>query len=162
MAGMIVPTIVESIAKLVGKSAPLLGSVLGSPLASVGISLIANFLGIDAKNKEVLLGALQNDPDIEGKLKKIENEHEETLAKIASTDFANEVTDRSNARLREITLKDYVPTILAVGFLLNYAAIQAYCVTHIGSANDIISARFQDVLIMIMSYYFGSSHKSST
>jgi hypothetical protein len=54
---------------------------------------------------------------------------------------------------------EFVPAFLAIGFLINYAAVQFYCVIHENAANDIISARFQDVLIMIISYYFGSSHK---
>jgi hypothetical protein len=58
-----------------------------------------------------------------------------------------------------VNLHDHIPTILAVGFLSIYALVQIYCVMHSTSANDIISARLQDVVIMIVSYYFGSSHR---
>jgi len=53
----------------------------------------------------------------------------------------------------------YVPSILAIGFLIIYSVIQIYCLLHIGSEDDIISVRLQDILIMIVSYYFGSSQE---
>jgi hypothetical protein len=162
MAGLTDATKFNGIAGAVGKIAPLLASVLGSPLAAVGITLLANLFHVDPQNVTALHDAIVADPEANLKIKTLEYEHFETLSKIASGDYATEVDDRKNARSREIALRDYVPTILAVGFLLNYALIQFYCVTHPSSAIDVISARFQDVLIMIMSYYFGSSHKSTT
>lgn len=144
---------------IVSKSAPLLGSMLGSPLAGVGIGWIANLFGADPKNTQDIIEKITSDPEANIKLKTLEYQHQEELQKIAVSSYQVEVDDRKSARQREISLHDYVPTILAVGFLVNYALIQGYCVTHPGSSNDIISARFQDVLIMIISYYFGSSHK---
>ena len=148
----------DEIAKIVTKSAPILGSVLGSPFASIGVSLLANLFNIDPKEKDKLLEKL-DDPTISLQLKNLENTHQETLLQLISKNYETEVDDRKSARTREITLRDYVPTVLALGFLINYAIIQFYCITHNNSMNDIISARFQDVLLMIISYYFGSSHK---
>lgn len=144
--------------ELVSKSAPLLGSLLGSPLATMGIGWIADLFGADANNKQSIIDKIISDPEAELKLKTLEYQHQEELQKIAVSSYQTEVDDRKNARAREIALRDHVPTMLAIGFLINYALIQFYCVTHNNSANDIISARFQDVLIMIISYYFGSSH----
>jgi hypothetical protein len=141
-------------------AAPLLGAVLGSPVAGVGLALLGNLFGVDSKDVKAIANAIQNDPEALIKIKTLEYQHAASLAQIAAQNYQTEVEDRKSAREREVSLRDYVPTILAVGFLLNYAMIQFYCVTHPSSAIDIISARFQDVLIMIMSYYFGSSHKS--
>lgn len=152
--------IIAEIANFVSKGAPLLGSVLGTPLAGIGLSLLGKCFDVDPKSTDKLLDAITNDPEALAKLRALEYEHQDNLQKIAATNYATEVDDRKNARQREINLHDYVPTILAIGFLFNYAAIQFYCVTHPTTINDIISARFQDVLIMIMSYYFGSSHKN--
>jgi hypothetical protein len=55
--------------------------------------------------------------------------------------------------------RDHIPAILSVGFLVVYAFVQVYCITHGNNVTDIISARLQDILIMIVSYYFGSSNK---
>lgn len=144
---------------IVSKSAPLLGSLLGSPLAGIGIGWLSNLFGADPNDVTDLVNKIKNDPEAELKLRGLQFQHEQELLKIAATNYQTEVDDRKNAREREVSLHDYVPTILAIGFLLNYAAIQFYCVTHQTPGNDIISARFQDVLIMIISYYFGSSHK---
>ena len=143
----------------VSKIAPILGSVLGSPLAGVAVSLLASYFGVNSRDVKAIADAVQNDPDSSFKLRQLEYQHAETLAQIAAQNYLTEVDDRKSARARETSLRDYVPTILAIGFLLNYAIIQFYCVTHPSVAIDVISARFQDVLIMIMSYYFGSSHK---
>lgn len=148
--------------ELVSQSAPLLGSMLGSPIAGIGISWIASLFGADPKNTQDIIDKISNDPEASLKLKSLEYQHEEELKKIASVDYQTEVDDRKSARQREINLQDYVPTFLAIGFLINYAAMQFYCVSHPTAANDLISARFQDVLIMIISYYFGSSHKNRT
>lgn len=144
---------------IVSKSAPLLASMLGSPLAGIGASWIANLFGADPKNTQDIIDKITRDPESDLKLKTLEYQHREELEKIAVSSYQVEVDDRKSAREREVSLHDYVPTILAVGFLINYALVQGYCVTHPGSVNDIISARFQDVLIMIVSYYFGSSHR---
>lgn len=149
----------DSLRKLVTESAPLLGSILGSPLASVGVSLLGNLFGADPKNIDEILDKATKDPEALAKLKKLEYDHLETLLKLSNEAYKIQMDDRANAREREKSLRDHVPTFLAVGFLFNYAAIQFYCVTHPSSAIDIISARFQDVLIMIISYYFGSSHR---
>jgi hypothetical protein len=159
MDGSIGRTALDGIISVVSKSAPLMGAVLGSPLASVGISLLANILGVDPRDTQAIMDKINATPDIDVKLKELEYQNRQTLLQIAAQNYVTEVDDRKNARLREMTLKDWVPTILAIGFLINYAVMQFYCVTHTTSANDIISARFQDVLIMIISYYFGSSHK---
>lgn len=158
--------LVELIKSVSLASAPLLGSLLGSPLAGIGVSLLGNAFNVDPKNIDALVATINNDPEGHIKIRSIETKHLEVLAQIAAQNYQNEVDDRKNARARELELakngfRDWVPTILAVGFLINYAAIQFYCVTHPVSISDVISARFQDVLIMIISYYFGSRHKTS-
>lgn len=148
----------DDLISVVGKSAPLLATVLGSPLAGMAIGLIGNLFGIDPKKTDDLAKAIKNDPEADAKLKKLEYEHQESLLTIQNQGYATEVEDRKNAREREIALHDHVPTLLALGFLAVYSAIQFYCVVNSNTINDIISARFQDILIMIISYYFGSSH----
>ncbi|MBX4189707.1 hypothetical protein KW791_00195 [Candidatus Parcubacteria bacterium] len=148
--------------KIVKTAAPLLGAVLGSPAASLGINLLGNIFGTDSKDVSGILNAIQSDPEAILKIKTLESNHAIALAQVASKNYDIEASDRQSARNREISLQDHVPTILAVGFLVNYAIVQLYCVTHPSSEIDIISARFQDVLIMIMSYYFGSSYKNKS
>ena len=72
----------------------------------------------------------------------------------------SDVEDRKSARAREIALNDHVPFILAMVFIVIYFVIQIYVVWYPSPHVDVVSARVQDVLIMIYSYYFGSMHKN--
>ena len=145
---------------VVKNAAPVMAGILGGNGAALAVSLLGNLFGKPTNTTiSELLEAIKSTPDYEIKLKTLEYQYKESLAQVAVTNYQTEVDDRKSARTREIALHDYVPTLLALGFLVNYAIMQFYCVTHENAANDIISARFQDVLIMIISYYFGSSHK---
>ena len=153
---------------IVSKAEPLLANSLLSPIAGLGMSLIANVFGADPKDTKDVITKILGDPEAEAKLKKLEYDHKEALENIQAVNYKTEVDDRRSARdLQSVlaqskSLQSWVPTILAVGFLINYALMQFYVVSHQSGANDIISARFQDVLIMIISYYFGSSHKKES
>lgn len=151
--------LLNDIGNLISKTAPTIATALGGPIAGTVVTLLENAFGVP---KEQLMDTISITPDAVLKLKTLEMQHCEELARINSTNYQTEVDDRKSARQREISLHDFVPSALAIGFLLNYAAIQFYCVTHNNTINDIISARFQDVLIMIISYYFGSTHKQLT
>ena len=161
MAGL--SDVIESsgVVGIISKAAPILGSILLSPMSGVALSFLANAFGVNSKDVKAITQAIENDPESDIKLRQIELQHTQTLAEIASQNYLAEVDDRKSARAREISIRDYVPTILAVGYLLNYAFIQFYCLAHPSSVVDVISARYQDVLIIIMGYYFGSSLKHS-
>lgn len=141
---------------------PILGNAIAStnPVAGMAINLIAQAFGANKDDPEDILNKINSDPEYQVKLKKIEFTHEDVLVNSDVSNYKTEVEDRKDARKRQIDFQDWVPTFLAIGFLINYAVVQFYCVMH-PSVNDIISARFQDVLIMIMSYYFGSMHKKN-
>lgn len=147
--------------KLVADVAPTLATVLGSPVAGIAISLISSAFGLTSKKPEDIINAIQTTPNSQITLKQLEIEHSEELLKLATANYSTEVDDRKNARAREIALHDHVPAILAFLFVVCYAAVQLYCLIDPNTINDIISARLQDILIMVVSYYFGSSHKSA-
>ena len=147
------------LAKLVGEAAPLVASALGSPLEGVAVSLLAGAFGVDVKDINGLQAAISADPEAAIKLKTIEYDHADTLARLASQDYSTEVDDRKDARQREIKLGDHVPTILALIFTLVYAGIQFCAIYAPHNVDDIISARVQDIMIIIVGYYFGSSNK---
>lgn len=149
----------DEISSVVGKSAPLLGSVLGSPLAGIAISLVSSIFHANTNDIKDILDKIKDDPEASLKLKTLELQHQESLQKILATNYQTEVDDRKSARAREVALHDHVPTLLAFLFLICYAVVQVYAVMHPTNVNDIISARLQDILVMVFSYYFGSMHK---
>lgn len=155
MAGLS-DVIKHEILPVVSKVAPLLGSVLGSNLADVGISLIAQAFGVTPSDISKLDRVIANDPEAAIKLRTLEYEHAATLAKIAAQNYQTEVDDRKNAR----DMKSIVPHILAFCFLIIYSFVQYEVINHPGEVDDIISARVQDILIMVFSYYFGSAFKN--
>lgn len=147
---------------LVGKVAPVLGSVLGSPIggvASIAVSLLARLFGVTGNDIGDISAAISQDPEATEKLKTLEYQHQEALAALASQDFLAEEQDRDSARKREVATKDHMPMFLAMAVLLVYAIVQIIAIYSPEHVDDIISARVQDIFVIIISYYFGSSHR---
>lgn len=66
-----------------------------------------------------------------------------------------------NLKLRVNMVHKLMPDIVCVIFLLVYAFIQYDCLSNPERENSLISARVQDVMIIIISRYFRSEMKSS-
>jgi hypothetical protein len=153
--------ILKKLAGFVSQAAPLLGSALGSPLAGVALSLMSSAFGGKASTPDELLALLSSDPEAMVKLKELEFKHQEALLQIDAQNFQAAVNDKDSARKMRIALKDHVPDVLAFLFLVIYAGVQYHCIQHAGTGDDMISARCQDIMIMIMSFYFGSAFKKT-
>jgi hypothetical protein len=109
----------KNLALLVGASAPLLASVLGSPLAGVALSLIASAFGAPSNTVEEITSKIKNDPESAIKLKTIEYQHAETLAQIAAQKYATEVDDRKSARENAPLYRDFLKHLaylVTIGF----------------------------------------------
>lgn len=61
--------------------------------------------------------------------------------------------------IKYFQLRDHFPDLIAAAFVLIYAFIQWHVIHHPGVQDDVVSARVQDVVVMIVSFYFGSAHK---
>jgi hypothetical protein len=144
------------IKKIVGISAPIIASVLGSPAAGLAVTLLGSLFG-GTSDPETILNGLTTTPNIEEQLKALEYQHGEALSKIANS-------DKANAREREVNIikaggRDWVLPALAFFFCIIYGAVQIYVIYHPDAQDDLISARLQDIMVMIISYFFGSSNK---
>ena len=146
---------------VVSKVSPIIGTALAGPAGGLVGTLIANTFGADDKNPDDILKKLQADPEAQFKLKQLELQHQEALQQIEAQKYIAELNDVANARNRQILTNDNVPTILSIGFLIIYAILQFYAIYSPGGQDDVISARVQDILMMIIGYYFGSSHKEN-
>lgn len=105
---------------IVSKVAPLLGSILGSPLAGVAISLISQALGMASPSVNGIVETLTRDPEALAKLKQLEFNHAEVLEKIAQEFYATEVDDRKDARQYGVQYKDFMrhmAYLVTFGFL---------------------------------------------
>jgi hypothetical protein len=106
--GGLIDVIGSKIIKLVGATSPLIASVLGTPLAGVAVSLLAEAFGKSPSDMQSLYDALGNDPDAVAKIRAVEASHQEALAAIAARDYETEVDDRKHAREHNVCYKDFL------------------------------------------------------
>jgi hypothetical protein len=156
----------SKIASVVGSAAPLLGTVLGTPLAGVAVSLIANAFGVKSNDVNEIVSAISNDPASAIKLKEIELKHEETLAQIAATNFQIEFEDRKHARdsARQGSYDWFVhlfATFVTCGF---FGSVYFLFTTSMDASDREILDMMLGVLgttwVQITSYYYGNIKKS--
>jgi hypothetical protein len=156
-----------SLIAIVGKSAPLLASALGSPIAGMAIGLIENLFGMKSSTPDELANAINADPDAAIKLKELELKHTEDLQKITADTYSTEVRDRESARQRESDVtkatgnRDWIVHTLAITFTVGffiYISVTIFSLVQFNSDifHDLLSAE-----LLILSYYFGSCHQMS-
>lgn len=85
------------IAKVVGKSAPLLGTALGGPAGATIGAMVANVLGVD-DNPDAVAKAIEKDPEALLKLKEFEYNNEQHIREYAFKVLDAELKDKQNAR----------------------------------------------------------------
>lgn len=160
--------LLDEITKIVSKSAPLLGSLLGSPAAGIGIGWIASFFDIKTEDTAALLNKLSNDPEIDLKLKQLESQNNIAIQTLLSKDYEKTIEDREDARKREefvlqTTGKyDWVQhacALIAVsGFFVFLFTIDRLNLTHV--SHDILYTLLGvlgTTFTQIYQYYFGAS-----
>jgi|GEM_PF-1305422 len=152
----------DKIKEIISPLAPVLGGMLGGSARAVAGTALKQLLcnNADASEDELLkaVQAATASPEQLVKIKELDNQYEIRQQEIAAQ-------DRNSARSRQVELAkvgqhDPVPTILAIGFLIIYAMVQLYAIYNPGTQDDIIAARVQDAVMIILTYYFGSSWSS--
>lgn len=145
----------EDLISTVSKVVPALGIALGGPAGGIVGSLIANVFGGNHDNPNELAQIIQADPEAALKLKQLEYQ----IAQLDLEAYQTEVEDRKDSRNMQLNLHDPIPSIIACAFVIIYAFVQCFVINHPGSQNDVISARVQDIMVMIIGFYFGSMYK---
>jgi hypothetical protein len=141
--------------------APTLATAVAGPLGGAAVSAIANRLGVGETVEEVAK-AIAGDPAAAAKLQELELEY-------AKLDAA----DRDSARKAEVTmatsentpiLNKSVTPVLALLIVVAWGFIQYHLLTHVvpTEMREIIIrvlGTLDGALVMVLSYYFGASHK---
>lgn len=168
----------KDIANVVGKTAPILGTVLGGPAGGAIGSLVSSALGVENKPSEVIK-AIETNPQIAVKLKELEiqeesmlKDHIKQMAQI-DLDYQKEyVKDKDSARTREIELSkngdNLTQNILAIIGTVAFFGLAFYIVTNgLNEMNKeesfIVGMVVGSVMMIgkeIYGYYFGSSSGS--
>lgn len=168
--------VIQTIANIVSKSAPLLGSLIPIPGAAVVLELLSSAFG--ANSNEDLLSKMVADPEAAVKIAQIEAEHKVKLQELnnsleesklnAKTQVLQAlVADRSSARDREIDLdkagtRDYtqqflilaiITAIIIIIVILGFGKIDSNEITIL----SVIATMLAREIKSIIDYYFGGS-----
>jgi hypothetical protein len=162
---------------VIGTVAPTLATMLGGPLAGAAVSAIAGAFGLpsgsgqDDITKVVQSGAMT--PEIIAKVRQADQEHAEKLRQMdidleklnqghQEALAATDASDRDSARKREIAVKDWTPTMLALGITAGFFGILGFLLFQAPPANsrdvlNIMLGSLGTAWVSMVAYYFGSS-----
>lgn len=120
----------KDLGQVVGRAAPMLGTLLGGPAGAAVGSMIASALGTQP-TPDAVESAIAGNPDALIKLRQIEANRairfQELLTEQAKTEIQAEAADRSSARQMQTAQPSRMPALLTtgvgLGFLLTLAAL---------------------------------------
>jgi len=154
---------------IIGTVAPTLATALGGPLAGMAVNAVSQAVlgkpgASEAQVEQAIIGA--NNPEILLKLKQAEAAFATRMLEL-NIDLDNlTAADRDSARQREVTIKDWMPRVLAVLYTVAYftalALLWKYPVQD--KARDLLNTLFgilSAAQMAIIGYYFGSSAGSA-
>ncbi len=87
----------DSIGKVVGEAAPIIGTLLGGPAGGAVGSIVATVLGVENEPQKIA-EVIKQDPDALLKLKEYEFVHKEELMRLQFQTLEKELQDKANAR----------------------------------------------------------------
>ncbi len=152
--------------------APALGTALGGPLAGVATKFLADSLLGDTEGDtqdqlEAKLEKLVNDgnPELLAKIKELDNTFKVQMKELGIKETGMYLADRSDARQREIVLRDWTPRALAgavtVGFFgILFTLIFVKVEGTMLNVLNILLGSLGTAWTTILNYYFGSSKSS--
>jgi hypothetical protein len=167
----------KDIAGVVGKAAPILGTLLGGPAGGAIGGLVAAALGV-ANTPDAVHAAIAADPGQALKLAEYEDDNRVKLQAMLFAHADNEiaadtariqadVADRASARAREVSVRGVTPAALAWLVVTASVALGAAVVTGAVTQNPAQAALVGTVIgyvfseaKQVLAYYFGSSSGS--
>ena len=168
----------KDIAGVVGKAAPILGTLIGGPAGAAIGGLVAAALGTE-NTPDAIQAAIAMDPQAALKLASLESDNKVKLQamlfahadNVIAADTAAvqaDVADRKSAREREVAVKDNTPAMLAWVIVVASVALGAAVVTGYvskdpalaGIVGTVIGYVFSEAK-QVLAYYFGSSSGSA-
>ena len=137
---------------LISMAAETVSKAVGKPVAANADAISAAVAGA---TPEQIIALKQADNELAQKMQAMGFEHEEDLIKIAND-------DRANARARQMTLKDRIPAILAIGITIGFFGLLASMmkIAPPAATKDLLNimlGALGTAWVQVTSYYFGSS-----
>lgn len=155
---------------ILGTVAPVLATAVGGPLAGVAARAIAGALGLgeSSTEQEIAAAVAGASPDQLLALKQADQEFAARMKELDIDVLRIDAGDRDSARRREISVRDWVPGILAILVTAGFFGVLIYMM-RFGVAKD--SAGSEAMIVMlgalgaafgaIVNYYYGSSSGSA-
>lgn len=149
--------------KIISTVAPVLGTALGGPLAGSATKFIAdNLLGKpDATDEQIEEAVCCMRPEELIKLKELDASFAAEMKKLDVDVYRIDANDRASARDREKTIKDITPSVLAYMLIAGFFLIVWRLLTEpvANQTEQIVLSTISNLLLLALSYYFGSSNK---
>lgn len=145
-----------SIAKAIGAVAPMLATVLGSPLAGVGISLLCSKFGGTPQDLSGLVTNINNDPEAELKLRALEYDHQTALAMITDTQDARKYAPIFKDFLRHMTFLVTLGFFAALFLLFLPLQLSAEEKNLLSMLVGMLASKWQTII----DYFFGNSRQT--
>jgi hypothetical protein len=151
---------------IVGKAAPVVGTLLGGPAGAAVGGLIAAALGTDS-TPDAVSAALIGNPDAIVKVQELQTNAKIQLQQLAVTAEANRLADVQSARARQsANPNDKTPQFLAWGVTIGFFGtllLVAFARMEPATQNLLLvmTGTLSTAWVAIISYYFGSSKDST-
>ena len=147
--------------------APLLGTAIAGPFGGVAASFLADKLGVQDKTVKAVSEALSADkltPDQVAQIRLAEIDFKKWAGDNQLKTEQLSFDDRKSARDMEIATKSYTPSVLAAVIVGGFAVITGLkiagnSIVQDSTMQDLLTT-LRDGVILVLSYYFGSSASS--
>jgi hypothetical protein len=146
--------------------APTIATAFGGPLAGMAVSAVSKALGIAPEEVQNVISSGKLDATQVAAIQMAELELKKQ-AQSMNLDFAKlNAEDKKSARDMQIATKSILPSILAVLIIGGFGTITAlkvmgYAVAGDPTVQDLLTT-LRDGVILVLSFYFGSSAGSQT
>ena len=158
--------ILKTFGPLIGQVAPTIATALGGPVAGMAVRALSTaLLGHENGTEEDVSAALASaTPEQLASIKKIENDFKVQMKSLDIDLVKISADDRKSARDMQISTNSYVPSILATIVIGGFGIITAMKVLGISMSSDStvqdLLTTLRDGVILVLSFYFGSSSNS--
>ena len=144
--------------------APTIATCLGGPLAGMAVTAVSKALGISPEEVQTFISSGKLDAAQVVAIQMAELELKKQ-AQSMNLDFAKLIAeDKKSARDMQIATKSWLPSVLAVLIIGGFGTVTAlkvmgYAVAADPTVQDLLTT-LRDGVILVLSFYFGSSSGS--